>query len=260
MKVKYRKLLLGAAMAMFSAQGVSADTVKVGIAAEPYPPFASADAAGNWQGWEIEMIEAVCAAAAMDCELSPVAWDGIIPALTSKKIDAIMASMSITGERLKTIDFSDKYYNTPASIVGDKSIKMDATPEGLSGKILGVQAGTIHREYANKHFASVVAEIKEYQTQDEANQDLAAGRIDATQADSLALADFVVSEQGMACCEVKGDVAGDLEILGPGVGVGIRHGEDALKAKFNAGIAAVRESGQYAEISKKYFKTDIYGE
>lgn len=260
MKVEYRKLLLGAAMAMFSAQGVSADTVKVGIAAEPYPPFASADAAGNWQGWEIEMIEAVCAAATMDCELTPVAWDGIIPALTSKKIDAIMASMSITGERLKTIDFSDKYYNTPASIVGDKSIEMDATPEGLSGKILGVQAGTIHREYANKHFASVVAEIKEYQTQDEANQDLAAGRIDATQADSLALADFVGSEQGMACCEVKGDVAGDLEILGPGVGVGLRHGEDALKAKFNTGIAAVRESGKYAEISKKYFKTDIYGE
>lgn len=260
MKVKYRKLLLGAAMAMFSVQSVSADTVKVGIAAEPYPPFASADAAGNWQGWEIEMIEAVCSAAAMDCELSPVAWDGIIPALTSKKIDAIMASMSITGERLKTIDFSDKYYNTPASIVGDKSIEMDATPEGLSGKILGVQAGTIHREYANKHFASVVAEIKEYQTQDEANQDLAAGRIDATQADSLALADFVNSEQGMACCEVKGDVAGDLEILGPGVGVGLRHGEDALKAKFNAGIAAVRESGKYTEISAKYFKNDIYGE
>lgn len=260
MIVKYRKLLLGAAMAMFSVQGVSADTVKVGIAAEPYPPFASADAAGNWQGWEIEMIEAVCAAAAMDCELTPVAWDGIIPALTSKKIDAIMASMSITGERLKTIDFSDKYYNTPASIVGDKSIEMDASPEGLAGKILGVQAGTIHREYANKHFASVVAEIKEYQTQDEANQDLAAGRIDATQADSLALADFVTSDQGMACCDVKGDVAGDLEILGPGVGVGLRHGEDELKAKFNAGIAAVRESGKYAEIGKKYFSVDIYGE
>lgn len=260
MKLKNRKLLLGATMALFFSQGASAETIKVGIAAEPYPPFASADAAGTWQGWEIEMIDAVCAAAELDCELAPVAWDGIIPALTSKKIDAIMASMSITGERMKTIDFSDKYYNTPTSIVGDKSIEMDASPEGLSGKILGVQSGTVHRDYANKHFASFVAEIKEYQTQDEANQDLAAGRIDATQADSLALAEFVKSDQGVACCEFKGDVAGDLDILGPGVGVGLRKGEDELKAKFNAGIIAVRESGQYAEISKKYFTVDIYGE
>ncbi len=258
MKVQYRKLLLGAAMALFTTQGVSAETIKVGIAAEPYPPFASADAAGTWQGWEVEMIEAVCEAAALDCELAPVSWDGIIPALTSKKIDMIMASMSITGERMKTIDFSDKYYNTPASIVGDKSIEMDATPASLEGKILGVQSGTIHRDYAMKHFSG--AEIKEYQTQDEANQDLAAGRIDATQADSLALAEFVMSDTGKACCDVKGDVAGDLEILGPGVGVGLRQGEDELKAKLNAAIAAVRESGKYAEISKKYFDFDIYGE
>ncbi len=260
MQLTYRKLFFGAALALLTTQSASAESLKVGIAAEPYPPFASADASGTWQGWEIEIIDAVCTAAALDCELAPVAWDGIIPALTSSKIDVIMASMSITGERLKTIDFSDKYYNTPASIVGDQRIEMDATPAGLSGKILGVQAGTIHRDYAKKHFGSVVAEIKEYQTQDEANQDLAAGRSDATQADSLALADFVASDQGKACCEVKGDVAGDLEILGPGVGIGMRKGSDQLKEKLNAAIAAIRENGQYAAISKKYFSFDIYGE
>ncbi|ASJ74789.1 transporter substrate-binding domain-containing protein [Granulosicoccus antarcticus] len=260
MKVKNSKLLLGAVMALLGAQGVSAETVKVGIAAEPYPPFASADAAGTWQGWEVDMIGAICTAAELECEISPVSWDGIIPALTSKKIDMIMASMSITPERSKTIDFSDKYYNTPSSIVGDKRLEMDATPEGLSGKILGVQAGTIHREYALKHFAPVVAEIKEYQTQDEANQDLAAGRIDATQADSLAMTAFLESDQGQMCCEFKGDAAGDLDILGPGIGIGLRQSEDELKAKLNNAIAAVRESGQYTEISDKYFDFDIYGE
>ncbi len=259
MNKTYRKLLMAASLALLTNQA-SAEALKVGIAAEPYPPFASADAAGNWQGWEIEMIDAVCGAAELDCALTPIAWDGIIPALMASKIDVIMASMSITNERLKTIDFSDKYYNTPAAIVGDKRLQMDATPAGLKGKILGVQAGTIHRDYALKHFGDVVMEIKEYQTQDEANQDLAAGRIDATQADSLALADFVASEQGQSCCEVKGNVAGDLEILGPGIGVGMRKGSDELKAKFNAAITAVRESGEYARISKKYFSVDIFGE
>ena len=69
-------------------------------------PFSSPDAAGNWVGWEIEIIEAVCAAAELECELAPTAWDGIIPALVSGRIDAIMGSMSITEDRLQTIDFS----------------------------------------------------------------------------------------------------------------------------------------------------------
>jgi polar amino acid transport system substrate-binding protein len=109
-----------------------------------------------------------------------------------------------------------------------------------------------------KHFTEA-AEIKEYQTQDEANQDLAAGRIDATQADAIALDAFLKSEQGMACCDLKGNVAEDLEILGPGVGAGVRQDDAALKEKLNAGIKAIRDNGKYAEITKKYFDFDVYG-
>ncbi len=260
MKCTFLPKITMAVFVVFMSQHIFADTLKVGIAAEPYPPFASTDAAGNWNGWEVEIIAAVCAEAKLDCKLTPVAWDGIIPALTASKIDMIMASMSITGERLKTIDFTDKYYNTPAAIVGDKRLELGADPESLKGKILGVQSGTIHRDYVQKHFADFVAEIKEYQTQDEANQDLAAGRIDATQADLLAMQEFVNSADGKACCDVKGNVAADLDILGPGIGIGLRQGSDELKATLNTAIAAIRSNGLYEEISKKYFSFDIFGE
>lgn len=249
-----------AAFVMLAGLGIAnAETIKVGIAAEPYPPFASPDASGKWQGWEVEIAMAMCEAAKLDCVITPVSWDGIIPALTTKKIDIITASMSITAEREKTIDFTDKYYNTPTMILGSKSEKMDASPEGMKGKILGVQVSTVHQAYAKKHFADTAAEIKEYQTQDEANQDLAAGRIDATQADGLALETFVATEAGKACCDIKGKVADDMEILGPGVGVGIRKGDTGLKDKFNAAIKDIRASGKYDEISKKYFTFDVYG-
>jgi len=230
--------------------------IKIGIAAEPYPPFASVDASGTWVGWEIEVISAVCEAAELHCVLTPVAWDGIIPSLTGQQIDAIMASMSITEERLKTIDFSDPYYNTPAVIVGDKALDMAATPEGLKGKILGVQASTIHQAYAQEHFTGA-AEIRIYQTQDEANQDLVAGRIDATQADSIAMADFVSTDAG-GCCEIKGSVADDPAILGLGVGAGVRKGDDELRAALNKGIAAILADGTHAEITSRYFKASIY--
>ncbi|WP_069300586.1 transporter substrate-binding domain-containing protein [Neptunicoccus sediminis] len=239
-----------------AAAAASAEEVKIGIAAEPYPPFASVDSAGNWNGWEVDVINAVCAAEKMDCVITPVAWDGIIPSLTSGTVDAIMASMSITEERMKTIDFSDPYYNTPAVIVADKSMDIEPTPESLAGKIIGIQASTIHQAYANEHFKDA-AEIRVYQTQDEANQDLVAGRIDATQADSIAMADFVNSDNG-ACCEIKGAVEDDPAILGKGVGAGVRKGEDALREKLNSGIKKILDDGTHAEITSKYFTTSIY--
>ena len=252
------KALLAAACLM--AAPALAQEVKVGIAAEAYPPFASPDASGNWVGWEVDIINAVCAAGQMQCVITPVAWDGIIPSLTSGQIDVIMASMSITDERKQTIDFSDKYYNTPTVIVGTKGVEMAPTAEGLAGKIIGVQASTVHAAYVEKHFAATAGEIKIYQTQDEANSDLAAGRIDATQADSIALDAFLATDAGAACCELKGAVADDPEVLGLGVGAGVRKGDDALREKINAAIKTIREDGTYDKITANYFASSIYGE
>ncbi|MCA2010572.1 transporter substrate-binding domain-containing protein [Pararhodobacter sp. CCB-MM2] len=253
-----KKILLTASAVALFAGAAAADPVRVGIAAEPYPPFSAPDAAGNWVGWEIDIINAVCEAAELECEITPTAWDGIIPALVSGRIDAIMASMSITEDRLQTIAFSDPYYNTPTVIVGQRGMEMDATPEGLAGMVLGVQVSTIHQTYAQTYFEGET-EIRTYQTQDEANQDLASGRIDATQADSLAMEDFLNSDAG-ACCELKGAVAHDEAILGAGVGVGLRQGDDELRDQFNAGIAAILENGTYDEITSRYFATSIYGQ
>jgi polar amino acid transport system substrate-binding protein len=118
----------------------------------------------------------------------------------------------------------------------------------------------VHAAYAKKHFGGIAAEIKEYQTQDEANQDLVAGRIDATQADGIALDAFLKSDQGKECCELKGAVAPDLEVLGPGVGAGVRKGDTELAGKINDAIKAIRSNGKYAEITKKYFDFDIFGD
>jgi polar amino acid transport system substrate-binding protein len=229
------------------------------VAAEPYPPFTSPDAAGNWVGWEVDFMVAICKQAELDCVITPTAWDGIIPALTSGQIDVIMSSMSITAERAKTIDFSDKYYNTPAMVMvaADSAITPDAA--GLTGKIVGVQISTTHEAYTQKYFGPVASEVKIYQTQDEANQDLAAGRVDAVMADSIALQAFLDSDAGKACCKSAGMVANDPEILGAGVGFGLRQG-DPLKDKLNAAIAAIRADGTYAAITANYFAFDVYGE
>jgi polar amino acid transport system substrate-binding protein len=253
-----KKLVLAALAAMAIGTAVEAAPIKIGVAAEPYPPFTSPDASGNWVGWEVDFMNAICKQAALECVITPTAWDGIIPALTSGQIDVIMSSMSITNERKKTIDFSDKYYNTPAMVVVAKDSAITPDPAGLTGKILGVQVSTTHEAYAQKYFTPVASEVKSYQTQDEANQDLAAGRVDAIMADSIALQAFLDSDAGKACCKAAGMVADDPEILGDGVGFGLRKG-DPLLATLNDAIKAIRADGTYDTITKKWFSFDIYG-
>ena len=250
-------LVLACLLGVFLETANASCEFRIGIGAEPYPPFAYKSASGEWTGWEIELARAVCAEMKDQCSFIEVAWDGIIPALTSKQIDVIWSSMSITPERSKVIDFTDRYYRTPVVIIGAKDGDKDITPDHLKGKTIGVQVSTIHQKYVEKHFGAVVA-VKTYQTQDEADQDLAAGRIDYVQSNAIAADAFLKSEAG-SCCELKGTVPDDPDVIGQGVGGGVRKGDTELKSKINAAIKALRASGKYKAITSKYFGFDIYG-
>jgi polar amino acid transport system substrate-binding protein len=251
MRMTKRFLLAAVAVVAMGATAAQAE-MKMGVAAEPYPPFTSKNASGAWEGWEVDFMTALCAEIGETCAVEEVAWDGIIPALTSKKFDAIMSSMSITDERKKTINFSDMYYNSAAVVIGAKDGNMKFAPEDLAGKTVGVQVSTTHSRYMAKYYAAKGVTVKEYSTQDEANNDLAAGRVDYVMADGVALDAFLLSEQGKACCEAKGAVPNDVEILGAGVGFGIRKEDTALLEKVNGGIKALVAKGTFKELTKKW--------
>ena len=252
--MKYTKhTLLGAiaACAMFTAAPAYAD-LKIGLAAEPYAPFSSKDASGVWVGWEIDFMNALCAEIGEKCAIEEVAWDGIIPALQAKKFDAIMSSMSVKPERELVINFSSLYYNSAAVLIGPKGDDKDFSPEHLSGKTIGVQVSTTHSSYIDKYYVPKGAIVKTYATQDEANNDLAAGRLDYVMADGVALEAFLGSEQGVSCCEMKGAVPIDVEVLGKGVGFGIRKEDAELLAKINAGIKGMADKGAFDPITAKW--------
>lgn len=243
-----------AAALLFAATPAMAD-IKFGVAAEPYAPFTSKDASGKWVGWEIDLMDAVCAEMKEKCEIVDVAWDGIIPALTGKQIDVIWSSMLITEKRKQTIDFSNMYYDTPPAIIGPKNGDMDYSTGHLKGKTLGVQVSTGHERYATKYLVPNGVELKTYATQDEANSDLAAGRLDYVLANSSALFEYLDTDQGKQCCEMKGMIEkpkDDPGIYGEGVGGGVRKEDTALKEKLNAAIAALAKAGKFEEITNKY--------
>ncbi len=253
-------IVLGAMLALGSIAAQAQDTVRFGVAAEPYPPFESKDASGKWVGFEIDLMDAVCAEMKAKCSIVEVAWDGIIPALQASKFDVIWSSMLITAKRKEVIDFTDKYYHTPAEIIGPKSedIKIDFNnPDSLKGKLVGVQTNTAHFRFISKYFPS--ATLKIYDTQDNSNADLAAGRLDLEMADAVVLNEFMKTDQGKDL-EVKGmPPMTDTVVFGTGVGGGVRKTDQALKEKLNAAIKAIRANGTYDAIAKKYFDFDVYG-
>jgi lysine-arginine-ornithine-binding protein len=234
----------------------AADKVKVGYSPEPYAPFWIQDAAGKWGGFEVELIDALFKQMGKDYELVPIAWDGLIPALQEKKIDAIMNSMSATEERKQVVDFSDKYYETTVSFFGKKGEPFDYSEAGLKGKVIGVQTATSQLAWLQQKWGNVV-EIKLYDTQDNADADLASGRIDYGLADTVYTAEgFLKSEAGKDY-ELKGEPISD-PLIGGNVGAAMRKG-DPLLGEMNAAIKALRENGAYKAINDKYFAFDVYG-
>jgi polar amino acid transport system substrate-binding protein len=251
MKLTRRFLMAAATVAVMTAGTPAMADLKFGVDISPYPPFTSQDTSGKIVGWEADFMEALCTELKEKCSFEPTAWDGIIPALTSKKFDAILSSMSITPERKKVIDYSDVYYNSAAVIIGPKSDDKDFSPEHLSGKTIGVQGATTHAAYLEKYYKPKGAEIKSYAGQDEANADLAAGRVDYIMADGVTLGAFLAADEG-ACCEQKGAVPLDVEVLGPGVGVGVRKEDAELLTKVNTAITALSDKGFFEENTAKW--------
>lgn len=256
MKKLFSAIIATAALGLL-AGGVSAQTVRIGTEGA-YPPFNSIDSSGNLVGFDIDIANALCEAAKIQCEFVVQDWDGMIPGLLAKKYDAIIASMSITEERKKKVDFTGKYYNTPAKFVAPEGKNLDVSPEGLKGMSVAVQRATTHENFLRDNFPGM--DIRVYATQDEANADLVSGRVDLGHADSIALLDgFLNTDMGKGF-EFVGPGFNVPEWHGLGAGIAVRKGEDELRNKLDKAIAQIRADGTYQKINAKYFDIDIFGD
>ena len=251
-----------AAAAAFAAFATTAAPIAVAadlnICVEgAYPPFSEMNSSGEIVGFDIDIANALCDKIGKSCEMVQSEWDGIIPALIERKCDAIIASMSITEERMQIIDFSTKYYNSPGRFIAKEGAGLTDTAEGLAGKVVGLQRGTTFNDFMDGEMPD--GELKLCGTQDEVYLDLTAGRVDAIFADSIAMSDgFLKTDAGKGYAFFGRDYS-EVKYFGDGAGIGVRQGEEDLRDAFSAAIQAIRDSGEYKAINDKYFAVDIFG-
>lgn len=246
------------ALVLMAFIGTRADarTLRIGVEGS-YPPFSRLDPDGVVRGFDIDIGAALCASLKATCEWVQLPFDGMIPALQAGKIDAIIASMTITEARKKQVAFTVKYYQSPARLLVKRGTRINPTAAGLAGKRIGLQRGTTHDRFATEVFNA--ATIVRYNKQDDVFLDLIAERLDAVLTDSVVAGEsFLKSRRGHKF-ELTGPTFTDPKYFGAGAGIALRHADTALKAELNAAIGAIRADGTYRQIQGRYFEFDIYG-
>ena len=247
-----KKLLAAALVGVLFAGPAHAADLRIGVEGA-YPPFSQVNEKGELVGFDIDIARALCAEMKVECELVQQDWDGIIPALQAKKYDAIIASMSVTEERRKAVDFTGRYYKDGAKFVRKKGSGIRVSYKGLAGKTVGVQRATVADTFVTAEFEGV--EIKRYGELTDVYADMLAGRLDLILADAFVVGDWVKKNPDY---ELTGQTYTNSKYFGD-IAIAVRHGEEELRDKLSAAILAIRANGKYKEVNDKYFEFDLYG-
>jgi len=254
----------------------NAKSIKIGTEGA-YPPWNNLNSAGELEGAEIDFGNEACKRMAVDCKWVTQDWDGIIPALLNGKYDIIVAGMSITEERKEKVNFTTGYMTDGArfAVLKDSGLanlnvggsKVNLNNAGgkekaaigqliaaMNEKTICVQSSTIHQNFLEKHMAGAI-EVRLYQSVDDHNLDLAAGRCDAILADVGSIMDFIASEGGVDVAFTGPTFSGG--VFGDGVGGAIRKEDTDILKMWNKVIAEMSADGTTAKITEKWFGRDI---
>ncbi|HHX26740.1 MAG TPA: basic amino acid ABC transporter substrate-binding protein [Firmicutes bacterium] len=215
--------------------------LKVGTSAD-FPPFEFQDEkTGAYLGFDVDLIQAVGAAADMEVQIVNTAWDGLIPGLLTGNYDCIVSAMTITDERLKAVAFSDPYFSAGQVIVTRANDTSIQTVEDLEGKKISVQIGTTGDLAASDIQG---ATVKRFNLAPDAIQEVRNGSVPACIID-LAVAAEIAKEYD----DIKFGEPFTMEYYG----IAIRKNNTDLIKKINRALASVKASGEYDKIYANWF-------
>jgi len=219
---------------------------------DSFPPMGFRDENNEIVGFDIDMAKAAAQYLGVDVQLKPVIWDTVILSLTSGDIDCIWNGMSVTPQRLESINVSDPYIRSSQIIVTLAGSALH-TKADLAGKDVGTQMGssTLDALNADPDTLNSFKELHQYSTFTEAMMDLENKRLDAVVIDSIAFyGDFNVKSPGKY--QVMDENFGTEDMA-----IGVRKEDNTWREKLNEAMQALKDNGTAAQISDKWFGDNI---
>lgn len=222
----------------------AAETTTLKVALDPtFPPFQNTTANGGFEGFDIDLINAIADAEGLTLEMEGLPFDGIIPALQAGTVDLTISTMTITPERAQAVDFSRPYFKSGQAIAVQESNTDITSYDNLNGKRVAVQIGTVGAEKAE---AAQAADVRTFDNTPLALQELANGNVDAVIADSPVIL-YAIKSGNAPGIKVSGEL-----LTEEYYGIAAPKGSANLE-KINAGLATIIENGTYEEVYQKWF-------
>ena len=210
-----------------------------------FPPYEYHEG-GEIVGIDADIAKAIADELGMELEIEDIAFDSIIPELTSGKADFAMAGMPVDEKRKQSVDFSDTYAKASQKIIVKEDSDI-ASPDDLKGKIVGVQQGTTGDLYVSDMEADKTV-VDRYNKGFEAVQALIQGKVDAVVIDGEPAKVFVAQSEGL---KVLDESFTDEEYA-----AAVKKGNTELLDKINGALKNLKESGKLDEIVAKYIKAE----
>ena len=193
-------------------------------------------------GFDVELVQALGQKLGYKVEMVSMGFDALIPALQAGNIDVAIAGMTITDERKKVVDFTDSYYTSGLMIMvrKDSSVK---SIDDLKGKTIACQIGTTGE---NKSRSVEGANVKAFNTQDEAALELKNGGADAVIGDAPVI-EYYMTKAGKEFAKTVGE-----KMEAEPYGIALKK-DNKLTADLNKALAEMKKNGEYDKLYTKWF-------
>jgi polar amino acid transport system substrate-binding protein len=223
---------------------------------DDYPPFHFALPGGTLAGFDVDLARAICEELKIACTIQARRFDLLADALNSDDGDALIASLRIDAQSRAQFDFTAPYYATPARFVMLATANLQATPEGLAGKRVGVIGKTAHEAYLESFFPKIVR--KSYSTRAALYAALKKGEIDALFDDAITSSFWLAGSEAEQCCVFRGGPFTESRFFGEGVGIAVKKGNYTLRQALDYALVQLVQRGVYADLYLKYFPIGFY--
>lgn len=238
-------LATGQAEARSLEEAKAAGTIVVGIQGDN-SPWGFVNSSGVQDGFDADMATAFAKSQGVEVQFMPLAVANRIPALQTGKVDILFATMAMTEERAKSIQYSIPYASNQLSVLAAKTTEI-TTPEQLAGLSIGVPRSST-QDNALTAIAPSDAEILRFDDDAATIQALLSGQVEAVGANQFYLQRLDTAAPGV--------YENKLPLVALYNGVGSRQGEKDWNEALNAFLASFIQTPEYAAIYQKWMHLD----